>query len=351
MPISPNSLEHMAFYTLNQVPAPLLEVFNALAFRIVQAAIRLRVFEALEVGPLTVTQLAQQISANPHGTQMLLESLQALGYIRQQEGRYVNSAMTSKWMLNSAPKNVSVAFEYWSTVLFNHFNDLEETICRGQPAANYYEYIEGHPEESQLFQSWLIAAARLGVDEIADKIKLPGTAKRLLDVGGGHGMYSIALCRRHPHLSATIFDAPQALKSAQVNIASEKLTDRITTQVGDFMHDDLGDGYDVALLFNIIHGLSPEQNVDLFRRVARALKPGARLVIGDQFTGAVGGPAVQAVTQIFGLSFFQLLGARVYPFEDAAIWLSSTGFAQAQRIKLVKNPGISIILSTRQWTD
>ena len=91
-------------------------------------------------------------------------------------------------------------------------------------------------------------------------MKLPPTARRLLDVGGGHGSYSIGFCRRYPQLSATIFDLPGALKLGQETIAAERISDRIWVQEGDFWVDDLGDSYDVALLFNIIHAHLPDKN-------------------------------------------------------------------------------------------
>ncbi len=348
MPVSTNTFEHLAFFKLNIVPAPLLDVFSALGFRIVQAALRLRVFEVLESKPLTQEEIAQQINANPRGTQVLLNNLEALGYVQQHNMRYSNTSMTTKWMLNSSPRSIAVAFDYWGRVLFEHFQDLEETIRNGQPATNYYNYTEQHPEESQVFQNWLVSAARLGIEEITRKIKIPGTARQLIDIGGGHGLYSIALCQRYPELSAIVFDGSQALKSARKNIETAKLDDRILTHEGNFMTDDLGSGYDIAFLFNIIHGLSPDENVNLLQRVAKTLKPGGSVVIGEQLADAKGGSAVQAIIQIFGLTFFQLLDARIYPYRDVAAWLRTSGFIKLRRTNLVENPGISLVFGIKE---
>ncbi len=347
MPISTNTLEHLALFTLNKVPAPLLDVFSALGFRIVQAALRLNVFEALRSNPLTLEDLAQQINASPRGTQILLNNLEALGYIQQHNAHYSNTSMTTKWMLNSSPRSIAVAFDYWGRVLFEHFQDLEETIRNGKPTSNYYNYTEKHPEESQVFQDWLVSAARLGIEEITRKIKIPGTACQLIDIGGGHGLYSIALCHRYPELSAVIFDGAQALKSAHANIEMAKLGGRIVTQEGNFMTDDLGSGYDIAFLFNIIHGLSPEQNIDLLQKVSKAFKSGGSVVIGDQLADAKGGSAVQAIIQIFGLTFFHLLDARVYSYSDVVTWLRASGFSKVRRTNLVENPGISLVFGTK----
>lgn len=347
MPITPNPVEQFAFYSLNQVPAAFLDVFGGLSFRIVHAAIKLCVFDALADAPLTATELARRIHADAHATQLLLDNLQSLGYVRQRDSRYSNTATTAKWLTRHSAINVSVAFDYWGSLLFEHFQNLEETIRTGRPAADYYDYTEHHPEHSQLFQAWLVAAARLGLDEITRKLKLPPTARRLLDVGGGHGMYTLALCRRYPNLTATIFDGPQALQAARANIAAGHLGDRVTTQEGNFVQDELGRGYDVALLFHIIHGLSPDQNTALLARVEQTLQPGGLVVIADQLAGAKGGSAVQAVIQIMGLTFYHLLAAQVYEFSDMADWLRRTGFVDAHRINLRENPGVSLVMARK----
>lgn len=348
MPISTNTFEHLAFFTLKKVPAPLLDVFSALGFRIVQAAIRLNVFEVLERKSLTLEELAQQINASFRGTQTLLNNLKALGYIKQNNELYSNTSMTTKWMLKSSPQSIAIAFDYWGRVLFEHFQDMEETIRSGQPATNYYNYTEQHPEESRVFQDWLVSAARLGIEEITRKIKIPDTARKLIDIGGGHGLYSIALCQRNPKLSAVVFDGSQALKSARANIEMAKLGSRIGIQEGNFITDDLGSGYDIAFLFNIIHGLSPDQNVKLLQKVSKALKPGGVVVIGDQLADAKGGSAVQAIIQIFGLTFFQLLDARVYQYSDVATWLKASSFTKQRRTNLVENPGISLVFGVKE---
>ncbi len=122
------------------------------------------------------------------------------------------------------------------------------------------------------------------------KVRLPAQARRLLDVGG-HGRYALALCRRYPSLSAVVFDAPQALEAARAGIAEAHLAERVTTQAGNFLEDGLGSGYDVALLFNIVHGLTPEQNTALLRRAASALNPRGIVVVAEQVSSRAPGPA------------------------------------------------------------
>ena len=96
----------------------------------------------------------------------------------------------------------------------------------------------------------VLAALRLGVFEALADAPLPAGARRLLDVGGGHSAYSVAFCRRYPALAATVLDRPPALNTARANVTSAGLLERLTLQAGDFLAGDLGEGYNVALIFN-----------------------------------------------------------------------------------------------------
>ena len=150
-------------------------------------------------------------------------------------------------------------------------------------------------------------------------------------------MYSIALCQKYPQLSAVIFDGAQALTVGRERIAAEGMADRLTAQEGNFLTDDLGTGYDVALLFNIVHGFTPEANLDLFRKISQStLNPGGQLVILEQLTGVAPLPLLDTVVQILSVSFFHLLGGQVYTFEDMSGWLHEAGFGNIRRKNILK---------------
>ncbi len=344
MPLIPNFIERLLIFRLNQGPGPLLDMWSAVGFRIVLAAIRLGVFEALSGGPLSAGELARRVDADPHGSATMLEALEPLGYVRRQGERYANTPMTTKWLLKDSHANFAPFMRAWGTFLPDLWGNLEESIRSGKSPRNLYEWIEHRPETSRDFQMGMIAIARFTADEIIGKVPLPATAARVLDVGGGHAMYSIALCRKHPGVSVTVFDSPQALNTARENVSQAKLADRITLQEGDFRRDGLGADYDVALLFNIIHGFTPEENIDLFRKVGKALKPGGRIVILEQLSGGSSLPMIRAVSRILGVSYFHVLDGQTYSYDDVAHWLTAAGFARVRRIDPLRAPGNSLVL-------
>lgn len=354
MPIQPNFLEQLLFFTLNLGPGPVLDIWSGIALRILIAAVRLGVFEALADGPLTPEALARKINADPRGMQVLLSALESVGYVREQNGAYANTAMTSKWMLRGAA-NFSAGFEFWGVNLFQLMNNLEASFRTGQPLLNLYEWIEDQPEASRAFQEWMVAIATFAGDEILKHVPLPDGARRLLDIGGGHARYALAFCQKYPELSATVFDSPRALESAEASLAATGMGARVKLQPGNFLADDLGTGYDVALLFNIVHGFSDEQNQALVNRAARALRspdsasgnPGGLLVVVEQLAGRASTPAANATKAILGVSYFHLLGGQLCAYADVRRWLTAAGCANVRRIDSLRLPGTSIVLGTR----
>jgi SAM-dependent methyltransferase len=123
--------------------------------------------------------------------------------------------------------------------------------------------------------------AGFSVAEVARRIPVPRHARTLLDIGGGHGRFAIALCERQPQVCATILDLPDAVRHAAPLVAGYDLSDCITHRVGDALTDDLGeDMYDIVIINNLVHHFEEEANRALTRRVAQALRLGGVMAIG-----------------------------------------------------------------------
>src|SRR4051812_12076868 len=113
MTIIPSSIEALVLFDLNQVPAPLLNIFDAIAFRIVLSGIELSIFDTLDAGSLTVGELARTAGVDEHVMAMLLHTLAALGHVTQAGNQYRNSATTAKWLVRRSPASIAGGFDNW----------------------------------------------------------------------------------------------------------------------------------------------------------------------------------------------------------------------------------------------
>jgi ubiquinone/menaquinone biosynthesis C-methylase UbiE len=247
--------------------------------------------------------------------------------------------------VESGAINFAPYYQFWGVALNKLWGNIEESFRSGTAPVNMYEWIEDQPEASRYFQEGMIAIAKYVADDIAKMLIVPPTAKRLLDVGGGHATYSLSILKAYPQLEAVIFDSPQALVTGRENVEAAQMQDRVTFQEGNFVTEELGSGYDVALLFNIIHGFLPEANNDLFKKTARALNPGGVIAIVEQLPDSAPLPVMKTVGQILSASFFHLLGGQIYTYDEIVGWLQKAGFKAARRKNILKG-GSTLIMAT-----
>lgn len=347
MPLVPNALERMLLLRLNSLPALLLDYFATLGFRSALAAVRLGVFDALDQGPLSAAELANRLGTDERGTAALLEALTSLGYVRRRGDRYANAPTASRWLTKERAPDFVEATQFLEMAAFDLWADLEQAVRTGRSVRPIYDWLEDDPQRSAAFQVWTRWIAATAAPEIVRRVPLPAAAQRLIDVGGGHGRYAAEYCRAYAGLSAVVFDLPTALRSAEDLLGEPDLAGRISLQPGDFLGDDLGHGFDVALLINIIHGLSEEENRRLIGRVAQALSPGGMIVIAEQFAGRAPGPAVHAIQRLLDLNYHLAMGGRTYRYSDTSGWLTDAGFARPRRINLRSTPGTSLAVAAR----
>jgi predicted O-methyltransferase YrrM len=104
---------------------------------------------------------------------------------------------------------------------------------------------------------------------------------RLLDLGGGSGVVALALLRQHPHLTSPVVGIENVCIAGREIAQENSLSDRITYQAADFVHDELPGGYDMVLHCDI--GFFQEE---LCRKLWAALNRGGRLVIVEHFAPA-----------------------------------------------------------------
>ncbi len=344
MPIVPNFLERQLLRLQPQL-TPFLDIWVAGSFEEVRLASTLGIFEALKNGPKSSSAIANEIKADARGTRLLLDALVPLGYLKERNGHF-STTPVYKSFFSDSPAKMNDIFELYSGLFDFIRNQQEEAVRHGKPRTNAFEWFDQHPPMWKLFHSFEMSFAKSIEKDIVSKVRVSVTTRRLLDVGGGHGLYSIMLCKRHPQLIATIVDSPKPLEQTKTIIESEQMSKQISVQSGDFFVDDLGKGYDMALLFNIVHLFTAERNLELLKRVASALNPGGTIVIFDQLLGGEFGKLLRLAHTFYGFLFLVTTGGQVYTFNELSELLSESGFGRPTK-KPIRSAGLSLVFATK----
>lgn len=120
---------------------------------------------------------------------------------------------------------------------------------------------------------------------MAKALDLSGRS-RVLDIGGGSGIYACALVANHPHLTATVFDQASVEKIAGKRVAELGFAGRVAVQAGDMLGESLPGGHDVHLFSNVLHDWDLPEVSQLLRASREALEPGGLLILHDAFINA-----------------------------------------------------------------
>jgi 2-polyprenyl-3-methyl-5-hydroxy-6-metoxy-1,4-benzoquinol methylase len=257
---------------LGLLPEPMAQahLYTVLSRAILEAN-HAGLFAALESGPASVASLAQRLELNERALGTLATCLAAAGYLEHDGQALSLTPMSHKWLTRSSPNSLDDFLRLCLTD-WEWISRMGSFLRTGQ-GVDFHEHYTA--VQWRMYQRAMAVGMRRCAQELARRLPVRAGASAMLDIGGGHGLFSAELCRRHARLHSVVLDLPQAVEVAAPLLAAEQLGDRVVHQAGDARTADLGEcRLDVVLCANLMHHLTPDQNQDLCRRVTRALTPG-----------------------------------------------------------------------------
>ena len=124
--------------------------------------------------------------------------------------------------------------------------------------------------------------------------------KKIMDLGGGSGAYSIVAVQRNPGLTAVVFDLPPVVEVTREFIAKHGVTEQVSTQGGDFTKDDFPEGCDVAIMASNLPQYSREIIQSVVSKAFRSLEPGGEMhLIGEMLDDDRAGPVDAAIWGLY----------------------------------------------------
>jgi SAM-dependent methyltransferase len=313
--------------------------------RIIQAAVELRLFDALSGEAMDAASIASVLATDERATTLLLNALSALGLLVKTDNRFALAPVAAKHLVRSSPQYLG-GMILFDASLWECWERLADTIRSGAPARPPNMYQED-PSETEVFITAMdsLVKARGDAEAMAKAIDWQDVAE-LLDVGSGPATYPITLCRRFPNLHATIIDLPGTLSITRRYVREAGLEKRIRLITGDYRADPIPGSYDMVFLSNIIHGEGEPDNAALIRKLAASLKAGGRLVVKDHvLNDSRAAPAVGAVFSL--LMLLTTAAGRCYSFSEIKVWMEQAGLSLVRQIDLPAPLTSSLVIGAR----
>lgn len=302
-------------------PEPIMRLASGfMAAKHLFAANELGIFEALGESPATLDALAARTGLTPRAARISADAMVALGLLEREGDTYRNGEVAATYLAGRTPADLRPFLRFWDKISYPAWIGFADALGSG-PAQEVFDL----DDEAQEIVSAGIEAVLAGpARALPEKFDF-APHRRLLDIGGGTGSWTIAVAQRNPDLEATVVDLPVVVPMARRRIADAGLTSRVTAEVGDVMTDDLPKGCDVFLVANLVHYWTPEDNVTLLERVRGSAEPGSRLLLADFWTNATHTEPLFAALMA-GEFAAQLRDGDVYSVDEVRDWLQATGW-------------------------
>lgn len=317
---------------------------------ILEAALRMDVFDRLADTPRTVAELAAGTGASPRGLTAIMDALVGLGLLDKDvttggDARYGLTTESAAFLVSNRRDYRGDIFRHISTQLLPMWLNLPEVARTGIPSRPVNQEANGATFFQEFVESLFpgnfpaaqVLAEHLGVAKLAGPVKV-------LDLAAGSGVWSIAQALASPRVQVTAVDWPDVLPVTKRVAARHGVAERYRFVAGDILTAEYDTGYRLALLGHILHTEGPDRSRVLLRRVHDALAPGGTVAIAEFLVDADRKGPVSGVIFAVNMLLHSEVGG-TYSFEEISDWLRGAGFTD---MRTLPAPAPSpLVLATR----
>jgi len=299
----------MRLLTLDKLPRSVLAKIDLqTAHRVsalVVAAERTKLFRKLEGKALEAAAIGEATGIHPNFLEHFLNVLVSIGLLKKQGGLYRNSALADRYLVKERSPYWTEHYAGECVEEFEKLSVVEQMLASGkgfreilgQDEPDYLTRMKRQPERAKNFTHMLYDYHQPDAQALATGLDL-GSRRSVLDVGGGSGVMSLALARKHPDITACVLDISPVCRVARKIIRAEGLADRVKVRAGD-MNEDLPEGYEVVMFCDV--GRIDDRALNLAHD---RLPQGGMLVLVDRYLSTDGTePLDRLLRQFVSTSF------------------------------------------------
>jgi ubiquinone/menaquinone biosynthesis C-methylase UbiE len=240
---------------------------------------------------ITLEGVTKQIDLPAYGIRVLMEAALGIGLLTLNDEKY-KITKTTYFILHDELTKVNMDFTH--DVCYNGMYFLEDSIKNQKPEGlkvfgkwnTIYEALSTNlPEKAK--QSWFSFDHFYSDYAFPDVLPLvyEYKPKKLLDIGGNTGKWSMQSFEYDPDVNITIMDLPGYVETAKDQIHKKGFGDRISFYPTNLLDESqqFPNGFDAIWMSQFLDCFSDEQIISILKRCKKALNPGGHIFILETF--------------------------------------------------------------------
>ncbi|MHA2297477.1 MAG: methyltransferase [Candidatus Hodarchaeales archaeon] len=324
-----------------------------LASAAVGTALELGLFWRLVEKPLREKEISQMFNIPHDRCKCWLALLTELELLEYRGEMYTPSSIANSAILEAYSPETWAFLAQEARERYQVINNLTSNIshpksvwvAQKKKPPNYVTQMNDDPRRAERFTRMLYELHQPLAEKLAKILDMTGV-KKVMDLGGGSGVVSLALLKRHANLNAVVVDIENVCTISRKIANKTLVANRITYHIADFLKDDLPGGFDMILECDV--GI---YNEELFRKMLYALNEGGRLVIvsntneqGAWLKHAESDSSLSRLLNAF-ISSLEVPRLTSLTISDVKTLLTKIGFQNI--LEQVQKDGIVIIQATK----
>ena len=266
------------------------------------AAVELGLFTAISKGAGSYAEAAEALDITEVNAERLITVCVALELIEQgDDGRLTNALDVERFLVEGTSRYAG-PWMLFTKPSWNDWGILSEKL-RSKTVDRLGKYGEFTVERAREYHKATYSIGMGAGRRFSRQVDMTGR-KRLMDIGGGSGAYSIVATQNYDGLNAVVLDLPPVVVVTKEFIAESGASERVDAQACDFTADPFPTNCDVCVMASNLPIYSREIVSEVIQKAFDALLPGGEMhligeTLDDDRRGPVG-PALWGLSEAIG---------------------------------------------------
>jgi hypothetical protein len=259
-------------------------IFSFMTSQAISSVAKLGIADLLASGPKSTDELARATGVKVRPLYRILRALASVGVFSQDDGGNFRLTPVGEPLRSDAADSLrGFSIFLGSDWHWRVWSELGYSAQTGQPAFEkiygkpFFKYLAENPEPARIFDNAMTSFSASVGAAVIDAYDFTGI-KKLVDVGGGHGLLLASILEKYPRMTGVVFDAPAVVEGAKDLIKGRGVDGRCQTAGGDFF-TSVPAGGDAYIMKHIIHDWEDERALIILKNCHRAMTEDGKLLV------------------------------------------------------------------------